>query len=136
MLLQGEARVTADNRNDLGKMLKQRRVIIPLTLTELSAMSGVSSSHLGRIERGKRFPSAYTLRKIANPLGFDEGELFTYAGYLPPQPSPLVEGKTPIGRLDPYVAEVLSREPLEVQRTVLLILLALKCMVTGIAQRN
>ena len=41
-----------DDRNDLGKLLKQRRVMIPMTLGELAAASGVSSSHLGRIERG------------------------------------------------------------------------------------
>ncbi|MDP2718717.1 MAG: helix-turn-helix transcriptional regulator, partial [Dehalococcoidia bacterium] len=63
MLPRGEARVTADNSNDLGKILKQRRVMIPMTLGELAATSGVSSSHLGRIERGERFPSAHMLRK-------------------------------------------------------------------------
>ena len=56
-----------DNSNDLGKLLKQRRVMIPLALQELAAASGVSSSHLGRIERGERFPSAHILHKIAKP---------------------------------------------------------------------
>jgi len=53
-----------DGRNDLGKTLKQRRVMTSLTLHELSARSGVASSHLGRIERGERFPQAATLRRL------------------------------------------------------------------------
>jgi transcriptional regulator with XRE-family HTH domain len=68
--------------NDLGKILKQRRVMVPLTLRELAVTSGVSSSHLGRIERGERFPSAHILRRIAKPLGCEETELLTLAGYL------------------------------------------------------
>lgn len=70
--------------NDLGQMIKQQRILIPMTLEELSAVSGVSSSHLGRIERGERFPSARILRKIAKPLGFEESELLTHAGFLSP----------------------------------------------------
>ena len=96
-----------DNRNDLGKILKQRRVMTPLMLKELSAISGISSSYLGRIERRERFPSASILQKIAKPLGFSEGELFTFAGYLTPQPSTEAE-KPGGGRLDPYVTAVLS----------------------------
>ena len=63
-----------NNNNNLGKILKQRRIVILLTLQELAATSGVSSSHLGRIETGERFPSARILRKITKPMGFDEDE--------------------------------------------------------------
>ena len=59
------------SNSDLGKIIKQQRIKVPLTLQELAAESGVSSSHLGRIERSERFPSARILRKIAKPLGFD-----------------------------------------------------------------
>ena len=113
-----------DVNNNLGKILKQRRVTLPLTLRELSAMSGVSASHLGRIERGERFPSGSVLRKIARPLGFEENELFTLAGYLSPHPERVAEGH-PLyagGELDPYVARMLAQEPLEVQRAVIGIL--------------
>jgi len=90
-------------------------------------MSGVSSSHLSRIERGERFPSAHILRKIAQPLGFKEDELFTLANYLSPQ-SPVAESQEDhnVGQLDPYVAMVLSEEPVEIQRTVIGILSILK----------
>jgi transcriptional regulator with XRE-family HTH domain len=112
---------------DLAKILKQRRVMVPLTLRELGAASGVSASHLGRIERGERFPSARILRKIAKLLGATESELLTLAGYLSPQPSTGAETAKP-GQLDPYVASVLSQEPLEVQRAVVTILTIMKSM--------
>jgi len=98
-------------------------------------MSGVSASELGRIERGERFPSVTILRKIAEPLGFGEGELFIFAGYLSPQTSGTVESSSS-RRLDSYVATVSGQKPLEVQRTVLAILSILKSMTKGTAQQN
>ena len=120
--------MTADNNNKLGKMLKQRRLMIPLTLKEVSAASGVSMSHLGRIERGERFPSARILRRLAKPLGFEESELFTLADYLSSESPAEVEAKPKYigGKLDPYVASVLAQEPLDVQRAVVGILDLLK----------
>ena len=117
-----------DMPRNLNKILKQRRVMIPLTLRELAAMSGVSMSHLGRIEKGDRFPSASVLRKIAKPLGFEESELFYLAGYLSPSTSGATEESPAYisERLDPYVSKVLSQEPVEVQRAVLAILSVVK----------
>jgi len=126
--------------NDLGKILKQQRITVPLTLQELTAKSAVSSSHLGRIERGERFPSAHVLRKIAGPLGFEEDELLILAGYLSPQPhriaeeSPSYSGSS--GRVDPYVARVLAQEPVEVQRTVIGILTILKSLARSNTKGN
>ena len=107
--------------SNLGEILRQQRIALSLTLQELSGMSGVSPSHLGRIERGERFPSASILRKLAKPLGFEEDELFTLAGYLSPQSSGIADDRAEyIGRqLDPYVARMLAQEPLEVQRAVI-----------------
>jgi transcriptional regulator with XRE-family HTH domain len=112
-------------RANLGRILKQQRVSLPLTLRDLSAMSGVSASHLGRIERGERFPSGSVLRRIAGPLGFEEDELFTLAGYLSPQQVGVAESRVEYGSrgdLDPYVARVLAQEPVDVQRAVIGIL--------------
>jgi transcriptional regulator with XRE-family HTH domain len=124
------------SNNDLGRILKQQRITAPLTLQELAAESGVSSSHLGRIERGERFPSARILRKIAKPLGFDEDELFTLAGFLSPQTSGVAEeGVHYTSRqLDPYVARMLSEEPPEIQRAVIGILSLLKSVAKGISK--
>lgn len=119
--------------NNLGKIIKQQRVAAELTLKELSAVSGISSSYLGRVERGERFPSARVLRKIAKPLGFEEGELFSLAGYLSPQTPSMAEANPDYssGRLDPYVAKVLAQESVDVQRAVIGILNILKSIARG-----
>jgi len=126
-------------KNDLGKIIKQQRITIPLTLQELAAKAGVSSSHLGRIERGERFPSAHILQKIATPLGFEEDELFTLAGYLSPHPHRIAEENQSYsgnGRVDPYVARVLAQEPIDVQHTVIGILTILKSLAKSIAKES
>jgi len=112
---------------DLGRIIKQRRLMAEQTLSQLSAKSGVSISHLGRIERGERLPSASVLRRLARPLGLSEVELFSFVGYLSPQTSGTVEGggqygMQNVGRLDPYVATMLASEPLAMQRTLIGIL--------------
>ncbi|MBA7618669.1 hypothetical protein ES703_25999 [subsurface metagenome] len=113
--------------NEIGKALKQRRLMLPLTLRELAARSGVSASHFARVERGERFPSGHILRKIAKPLGLDESLLMTMAGYLSPESSSETSEELGLYRkLDPYVAKVLSEEPIEIQRTVIGILSILK----------
>jgi transcriptional regulator with XRE-family HTH domain len=127
-----------NSNSELGKIIKQQRIAAPLTLQELTAKSGVSSSHLGRIERGERFPSAHVLRKIARPLDFEEGELLTLAGYLSPQlhriaeESPSYSGR----RVDPYVARVLAQEPVDTQRAVIGILTILKSLAKSIVKEN
>ena len=83
-------RVASTNRN-IGKIIRQQRISIPLTLKQLSQMSGVSIAHLGRIENGQRSPSPYTLQLIFKPLGFDLFELLVIAGYLSPEQSVLSE---------------------------------------------
>ncbi len=125
-----------NNINHLGEVIRQQRVMIPLTLEELATSTGVSPSHLGRVERGERFPSARILRKIAGPLGFNENELFTLADYLSPQPSSAIESEASLGRLDPIVFRTLSQEPVEVQRAMLGIFTALKYIAKGIVQEN
>ena len=123
--------------SDLGKILKQQRISVPLTLQELAAISSVSSSHLGRIERGERFPSARILRRIAKPLGFDEDELFTLAGFLSPQAAGVAEERSPrynVRQLDPYVAKMLAEEPAELQRAVIGILSLLKSVARGMTK--
>jgi len=126
-----------DRRNDLGKIIKQQRIALDMTLQQLATMSGVSPSHLGRIERGQRFPSAHILQRIAKPLGFEEDELFTLAGYLSPQPLGVAEKEAPYsgGRLDPYVAGVLAQEPVEVQRAVIGILTMLRNIAKSMGEK-
>lgn len=108
---------------DLSKMLKQRRLLAELTLLELAAKSGVSQSHLARIEGGSRLPSGKVLRKIAKALELDESQLLLLAGYLSPQPS---SEEHSLGQLDPYVAKVLSEEPVHIQRALVSLLTIVK----------
>ncbi|MBU2613838.1 helix-turn-helix domain-containing protein [Patescibacteria group bacterium] len=125
-----------NNQANLGKIIRRQRVTMPLTLQQLAAMSGVSPSHLGRIEKGERFPSASILQKIAKPLGFDEDELFILAGYLSPR-LPSIAEKNPeysAGRLDPYVARVLGQESVDVQRAVIGILTILKSIAKSMTE--
>lgn len=120
--------------NNVGKIIKRRRVLLDMTQRKMASLAGISSTLIGRVERGERFPSARTLHKLADALHFDESELLIEAKYLSPQYSGLVERNVGTGsmRLDPYVAIELSKEPLEVQRTVLAILTMLKSIAVGI----
>ena len=65
-----------------------------------------------------------------------EDELFVLAGYLTPPASGVGERKAnygvATGRLDPYVANVLSQETPEVQRAVIGILTMLKNIAKGL----
>ena len=96
-----------------------------LTLRELAERSGVSPSHLGRIERGERFPSARILQRIAEPLGFEES-LCDNGGRV----------DSYVAGLDPYVAAVLSQEPVNVQRAVVGILTVLKSIAESVTKES
>jgi transcriptional regulator with XRE-family HTH domain len=76
-----------DKKGNIGKVIREQRKSIPLSLKQLSQMSGVSIAHLGRVENGERFPSPKILQKIAKPLNFDLNELLIGAGYISPDPS-------------------------------------------------
>jgi transcriptional regulator with XRE-family HTH domain len=72
-----------DEVQNLGGIVKKQRNRLGLTLGELARKSGVSVSHLSRIEKAERYPSPIILRRMAKPLQMDEEELFNLAGYLP-----------------------------------------------------
>jgi len=124
--------------SDLGQVIKQQRLMMPLTLQQLASRSSVSASHLGRIERGERFPSGSILRKIARPLGYDADELFTLAGYLSPQTPGTADADSGYssGQLVPYVARALASEPVEVQHAVTGILSILKSVARSMVKQS
>jgi transcriptional regulator with XRE-family HTH domain len=131
--------IMSQTKNGIGEIIRRRRVSIPLTLCELSDNSGVSQSHIGRIERGERFPSAHVLRRIAKPLGFKEEGLFMLAGFLS---EPAGNKDNPLGNdnhslaIDPIVASTLAHESAEVQRTVIGILSLLKIIAMHMGRPN
>jgi len=58
--------------NNLGKMLKKYREAKGLTLGQVSKDSGVSESHVRRIEKGERSPGSAILFKLEKALGFEK----------------------------------------------------------------
>lgn len=70
------------NKQNIGIIIREQRKSVPLSLNQLSRISGVSVAHLGRVEKGQRAPSPRILQKIAKPLGFDLDELLVMAGFL------------------------------------------------------
>ncbi len=112
-----------EQKDIIGIIIKEQRILIPLTLRELRDKSGVSTSHLGRIERGERFPSALVLRKIAQPLGFNEDDLLTLAGHRSP-------GKSGSG-FDLRLAQTMIRELTIIRRSINVMLRALRKRVAG-----
>ena len=120
--------VTYGQNAEIGKILKQKRKSMSLTMREVAEKSDVSASHLSRIEQGDRFPSASVLRRLAAPLDYEETELMMLAGYLSPVKTGIAEESKEYrtGKLDPYVAKVLSQEPVEVQRMVISVLTLIK----------
>ena len=76
-----------DKKRNIGRVIREQRKSVPLSLKQLSEMSGVSIAHLARVENGERVPSPNILQKIAKPLNFDLNELLIGAGYISPDPS-------------------------------------------------
>lgn len=66
----------------IGDLIKKLRKNNNMTLSYLEQKSGVSNSHISRIERGLREPSPETLKKLAKPLGVSYKKLLKVAGYL------------------------------------------------------
>lgn len=75
----------------IGKVIREQRKRLALTLSQLSRQSGVSVAGLGRIEEGERRPTTRTLQKISKPLGFDVYELLVISGHLRPGPGTFSE---------------------------------------------
>lgn len=70
--------------DEIGSFIKEyRKNNENLTLRGLSDLTGISFSHLGKIERGEHTPTKETLNIIANALGIDKNKLYVKAGYTP-----------------------------------------------------
>lgn len=60
---------------DLGRRIKQQRLLAEMTQEKLAERAGISLSFLGHIERGSRKASMDTFVKICNALGVSPGIL-------------------------------------------------------------
>lgn len=60
----------------LGKHLRLQRNMKELTLEKLAERTNIDDKHLGKIERGEKMPSSYTLFKLYNGLDIKVDVLF------------------------------------------------------------
>ncbi|MCK8823990.1 LexA family protein [Fuchsiella alkaliacetigena] len=67
---------------NIGEYLKKLRKEAGLTLTELQEQTGVSTSHLSKIERNQRKLKPKTMEKVAEPLNVSYELLMQKAGYI------------------------------------------------------
>ena len=65
-----------DLRVLLAQNIKKYRKIRGFSQEMLAEKAGTSTTHIGMVEIGKKFPSIQMLEKIANALGVDTPELF------------------------------------------------------------
>jgi transcriptional regulator with XRE-family HTH domain len=65
-----------DVRELLAKNIKEYRKIRGFSQETLAEKAGTSTTHIGMIEIGRKFPSPQMLMKIAEALGIDTPELF------------------------------------------------------------
>jgi plasmid maintenance system antidote protein VapI len=64
-------------RQVLAKNLRVRMAELDITQTRLSALSGVSQNHLGKIEKGETDVGIDVIEKIARALGISAAQLLT-----------------------------------------------------------
>ncbi len=68
---------------DFGKVVKDQRRIMGLSLSDLSSKLKVTKGYLSRLESGKSMPSVEMVKKLARLLKLDSTQLGILAGYLP-----------------------------------------------------
>lgn len=69
--------------SNIGKFIREFRVENDLTLRDLAQKSGISFSHLSKIERGEHVPSKKTLDIISESTNLDKDKLYVLSGYAP-----------------------------------------------------
>lgn len=118
----------SERQDGIGHLIRQRRISLSLSGEQLAEASGISPSHVTRIERGERFPSGRVLNKLAKPLHFEEDELMALAGYLKEKPTVCEDRLATSYHLDPLVRNLLSQETVEMQRLVWAVLEVMKVL--------
>ncbi|MGH2514705.1 MAG: helix-turn-helix domain-containing protein [Ktedonobacterales bacterium] len=68
----------ADLQHTLGAVIRRERHERQLTLKELAERSALSVVYLGEIERGKKYPSALVLERLAAALDLTVSDLLEY----------------------------------------------------------
>jgi transcriptional regulator with XRE-family HTH domain len=65
----------AELQHTVGTVIRRERRERNMTLKELAERASLSVVYLGEIERGKKYPSALVLERLAEALGLDIFEL-------------------------------------------------------------
>ena len=68
---------------DFGKVLKDQRRVLGISLSSLSARVRVTKGYLSRIESGKAAPSIGMVKRLAKSLKLDSAKIGILAGYVP-----------------------------------------------------
>lgn len=55
----------------IGKHIRAKRLELEFTLEDLAQLASIDDKHLGRIERGEKLPSSYTLSKLQIALSLN-----------------------------------------------------------------
>lgn len=71
-----------DNNTNIHEFIQSCRIEQRLSIQELAKRSGVSASHISRIERSNRKPSPETLEKLAPHLNVEYVKLLEVANLL------------------------------------------------------
>lgn len=69
----------ADLQQAMGDVIRAERRRQQLTLKELAARAAISVPYLGEVERGKKYPSALVLERIAQALEIEVAEILELA---------------------------------------------------------
>ncbi len=65
----------ADLQETVGAVIRRERRMRRLTLRDVAGRAALSLVYLGEIERGKKYPSALVLERLAEALGLTVAEL-------------------------------------------------------------
>lgn len=77
--------------NEFHEYLRETRISLGLSISSLSEITGISTSHISRIESGKRKPSLEALEKLAESLELDFKETVKQADMLEKASSSIYE---------------------------------------------
>jgi transcriptional regulator with XRE-family HTH domain len=123
------------SENKVGEYLKSLRQGMGISQNKLADISGITVSHICRMEKGNRIPSGAMVVKLASALGIAEKELLVMAGHTG-EPITAESTKLLLEAIDPSVVGALEQETPEVQRRIIHTLQRMKEMARTMSLAN
>jgi len=114
--------------NKVGGYLKSLRIGMGISQYQLAAISGITVSHICRLEKGNRLPSGTVIVKLARALGIAEKELLVMTGCIEAtKETKNAEFTRHLeANIDHLVVYTLAQETPELQRQIIEVLQMLK----------